>query len=233
MAGNGWLELSAIRGESTVRGWAVGILNDGNTVTVNGNTRMSTKADDTDHGMGLGNGAHAVIGRGGSNTVFNGATDFHARTQGFARGVWAEGGSNITFNGPTTILAESRGTLDAVYNSQGSNITFNGDTAISALSIWPSDNAHAIYNDNVGSRLTVNGNLSLTTVAAGSTAFGVRNQGIMEVTGDTATRDACRCNRTYPRPGQWPPSPSSADTSSATDCRIRSRRFDSGNDPVR
>jgi outer membrane autotransporter protein len=195
VAGGGWLELSAIRGESTVRGSAVGILNDGNTVTVNGNTRISTNADDTDHGMSLGNSAQAVIGRGGSTTVFNGATDFHARTQGFARGVWAEGGSTITFNGPTTILAESRGTLDAVYNSQGSNITFNGDTTISALSIWPSDNAHAIYNDNTNSVLTVNGNLSLTTVAAGSTAFGVRNQGDMEVFGDatvsvTGTRSA-------------------------------------------
>lgn len=184
VAGEGWLDLSAIRGESTVRGGAVGILNDGNTVTVNGNTRISTNADDTDHGMGLGNSAQAVIGRGGSTTVFNGATDFHARTQGFARGVWAEGASTIVFNGPTTILAESRGTLDAVYNSQGSNITFNGDTTISALSIWPSDNAHAIYNDNTNSVLTVNGNLALTTVARGSTAFGVRNQGDMEVNGD-------------------------------------------------
>lgn len=184
VAGGGWLKLSAIRGESTVRGSAIGILNDGNKVTVNGNTRISTNADDTDHGGGLGNGAYAVIGRGGSTTVFNGATDFHARTQGFARGVWAMGRSTIVFNGPTTILAESRGTLDAVYNSDGSNITFNGDTTISALSIWPSDNAHAIYNDNTNSVLTVNGNLALTTVARGSTAFGVRNQGDMEVNGD-------------------------------------------------
>ncbi|WP_157510370.1 autotransporter outer membrane beta-barrel domain-containing protein [Lysobacter sp. Root559] len=184
LVGGGWLNLSAVRPESTNRGMAIGILNDGNTVTVNGNTRISTNADDADFGLGIGNGAHAVIGRGGSTTVFNGATDFHARTQGFARAVWASGRSNIVFNGPTTILAESRGTLDAVYNSDGSTITFNGDTRISALSIWPSDNAHAIYNDNVNSRLTVNGNLSLTTVAAGSTAFGVRNQGDMEVFGD-------------------------------------------------
>lgn len=184
VVGGGWLELSAIRGESATRGWAVGILNDGNTVTVNGNTRISTNADDADHGSGLGNGAYAVIGRGGSTTVFNGATDLHARTQGFARAVWVSGRSNIVFNGPTTILAESRGTLDAVYNSDGGTITFNGNTTISALSIWPSDNAHAIYNDNVNTRLTVNGDLSLTTVARGSTAFGVRNQGDMEVTGD-------------------------------------------------
>ncbi|MBT2748732.1 MULTISPECIES: autotransporter outer membrane beta-barrel domain-containing protein [unclassified Lysobacter] len=186
VAGGGWLDLSANRPQSTNRGLAVGILNDGNTVTVNGNTRISANARDTDHGGGLGNGAHAVIGRGGSTTVFNGATDFHARTQGFARAVWAMGRSNIVFNGPTTILAESRGTLDAVYNSDGSHITFNGKTAISALSIWPSDNAHAIYNDNVNTRLVVNGDLSLTTVAQGSTAFGVRNQGFMEVAGDAS-----------------------------------------------
>lgn len=184
VVGGGWLELSAIRGESATRGWAVGILNDGNMVTVNGNTRISTNADDADHGSGLGNGAYAVIGRGGGTTVFNGATDLHARTQGFARAVWVSGRSNIVFNGPTTILAESRGTLDAVYNSDGGTITFNGNTTISALSIWPSDNAHAIYNDNVNTRLTVNGDLSLTTVARGSTAFGVRNQGDMEVTGN-------------------------------------------------
>jgi outer membrane autotransporter protein len=184
VAGGGWLGLSAIRGNSTIRGWAVGILNDGNTVTINGNTRISTNARDTDFGGGLGNGAHAVIGRDGSTTVFNGATDFHSRTQGFARAVWVSGRSTIVFNGPTNILAESRGTLDAVYNSGGGTIIFNGDTSISALSIWPSDNAHAIYNDNVNTRLTVNGNLSLTTVARGSTAFGVRNQGRMEVFGD-------------------------------------------------
>ena len=184
VVGGGWLDLSANRGESTIRGMAIGILNDGNTLTVNGDTRISTRAVDTNFGGGLGNGAHAVIGRGGSTTVFNGATDLHSHTQGFARAVWASGGSSIVFNGPTTILAESRGTLDAVYNSDGGTITFNGDTSISALSIWPSDNAHAIYNDNVNTRLTVNGNLSLTTVAMGSTAFGVRNQGDMEVFGD-------------------------------------------------
>lgn len=180
----GWLELSANRPDSSIRGQAVGILNDGNTVTVNGNVRISANARDADHGGGLGNTAYAVIGRGGGTTVFNGATDLHARTQGFARAVWVSGGSSVVFNGPTTILAESRGTLDAVYNSDGGTITFNGDTSISALSIWPSDNAHAIYNDNVNTRLTVNGDLSLTTVAAGSTAFGVRNQGDMEVFGD-------------------------------------------------
>ncbi|WP_454828462.1 autotransporter outer membrane beta-barrel domain-containing protein [Pseudoxanthomonas wuyuanensis] len=184
VAGGGWLSLSANRPDSSIRGLAVGILNDGNTVTVNGNTRISTRARDADQGGGLGNGAHAVIGRGGSTTMFNGATDLHSHTQGFARAVWAMERSNIVFNGPTTILAESRGTLDAVYNSDGGSITFNGDTSISALSIWPSDNAHAIYNDNVNTRLTVNGNLSLTTIARGSTAFGVRNQGRMEVFGD-------------------------------------------------
>lgn len=184
VVGGGWLNLSAVRPQSSNRGMAIGILNDGNTLTVNGNTRISANARDADFGAGLGNGAYAVIGRGGSTTVFNGATDFHARTQGFARAVWASGRSTIVFNGPTTILAESRGTLDAVYNSDGSTITFNGDTRISALSIWPSDNAHAIYNDNTNSRLTVNGDLSLTTVAMGSTAFGVRNQGDMEVFGD-------------------------------------------------
>ncbi len=180
----GELELSAIRGESGTRGTAIGILNDGNTVTVNGDTRISARARDADFGGGLGNSAQAVLARGGSTTVFNGATDLHAHTQGFARAVWVMGRSNVVFNGPTTILAESRGTLDAVYNSDGGTITFNGDTSISALSIWPSDNAHAIYNDNVNTRLTVNGNLSLTTVAMGSTAFGVRNQGDMEVFGD-------------------------------------------------
>ncbi|HSX65689.1 MAG TPA: hypothetical protein VLF15_13225, partial [Pseudoxanthomonas sp.] len=164
-------------------GSAVGILNDGNTVTVNGNTRISTNADDVDFGTVRGSSAQGVIGRGRSTTVFNGATDIHARTQGYARAVWADRTSTIIFNGPTTILAESRGTLDAVYSFDG-RITFNGDTTISALSIWPSDNAHAIYNDGVGSRLTVNGDLSLTTVAMGSTAFGVRNQGNMEVNGD-------------------------------------------------
>ncbi|MEZ0471673.1 autotransporter outer membrane beta-barrel domain-containing protein [Luteimonas salinilitoris] len=184
VAGGGWLELSAIRGESSTVGSAVGILNDGNTVTVNGNTRISTNADDLDFGTVRGNGAQGVIGRGRSTTIFNGATDIHARTQGHARAVWADRTSTIIFNGPTTILAESRGTLDAVYSFDG-RITFNGDTTISALSIWPSDNAHAIYNDGVGSRLTVNGDLSLTTVSAGSTAFGVRNQGNMEVNGDT------------------------------------------------
>ena len=182
--GGGWLDLSANRPDSSTRGLAVGILNDGNTVTVNGDTRISASARDADHGGGLGNGAHAVLARGGSTTIFNGATDLHARTQGFARAVWVTGRSNVVFNGPTTILAESRGTLDAVYNSDGGTITFNGDTSISALSIWPSDNAHAIYNDNVNTRLTVNGDLSLTTVARGSTAFGVRNQGDMEVFGD-------------------------------------------------
>ncbi|WP_255516279.1 autotransporter outer membrane beta-barrel domain-containing protein [Luteimonas suaedae] len=184
VVGGGWLELSAIRGESSTVGSAVGILNDGNTVTVNGNTRISTNANDLDFGMVRGNGAQGVIGRGRSTTIFNGATDIHARTQGHARAVWADRTSAIIFNGPTTILAESRGTLDAVYSFDG-RITFNGDTTISALSIWPSDNAHAIYNDGVGSRLTVNGDLSLTTVAMGSTAFGVRNQGNMEVNSDT------------------------------------------------
>ncbi|QDH71237.1 autotransporter outer membrane beta-barrel domain-containing protein [Marilutibacter alkalisoli] len=184
VASGGWLELSAIRGESSTVGSAVGILNDGNTVTVNGNTRISTNADDLDFGMVRGNGAQGVIGRGRSTTTFNGATDIHARTQGHARAVWADRTSTIIFNGPTTILAESRGTLDAVYSFDG-RITFNGDTTISALSIWPSDNAHAIYNDGVGSRMTVNGDLSLTTVAMGSTAFGVRNQGTLEVNGDT------------------------------------------------
>lgn len=185
VADGGTLDLSAIRGQTGTWGLAVGILNDGNSVTVNGDTKIFARADDEVQPVSSGSGAHAVIVRGGGSVVFNGATDFHARSPGYARAVWTSERSSIVFNGPTNILAESRGTLDAVYNSDLSSITFNGDTTIAARGIWPSDNSHAIYNDGVNSRLTVNGNLALTTVSQGSTAFGVRNQGIMEVNGDT------------------------------------------------
>jgi outer membrane autotransporter protein len=181
---SGTLRLSAIREQTGAWGLAVGIDNTGNTITVNGDTEIYAQADDSVSGSG--SGAHAVVVRDGGSVVFNGATDLQAYSPGYARAVWTSGRSSIVFNGPTTILAQSRGTLDAVYNSDLSSMTFNGDTHIAAYGIWPSDNAHAIYNDGVNSRLTVNGNLALTTVSQGSTAFGVRNQGIMEVSGDAS-----------------------------------------------
>ncbi|WP_443190670.1 autotransporter outer membrane beta-barrel domain-containing protein [Pseudomonas indica] len=177
------LSISAVRKQSGVWGLAIGIDDAGTALTVNGDSTIRARADDSSAtGGGVAIGVRATSG---ANIVFNGTTSIDAFTPGKAQGIFTSGGSTITFNGPTHILAQSRETLEGVYNSNLSTIIFNGDTTVLAHSIWPSDNAHGIYNDNVGSRLTVNGNLTLESIAQGSTAFGIRNQGILTVTGDS------------------------------------------------
>jgi hypothetical protein len=80
----------------------------------------------------------------------------------------------VTFNGKTTVKAQARGSsTSGIYNSGGGSgsMAFNGDLNVSAEGIYPGDNVHGIYNDNGNTRLTVNGNLSLSAVSNGSTVF--------------------------------------------------------------
>ena len=159
-----------------------GISVDGRSLVVNGNASVYAQADSKESiAIGVN-----VVSRG--TVTFNGDTLIRTSTPGYSRGLWADK-STVTFNGDTTIVVSGkRSDTDGVYNSGGgiSSVTFNGNLTISSTGQYPSDNVHGIYNDGVNTRLHVTGDLKLTAAANGSTVFGVRNQGVLNIDGDAS-----------------------------------------------
>ncbi|HEX7863942.1 MAG TPA: autotransporter outer membrane beta-barrel domain-containing protein [Variovorax sp.] len=178
----GKLNISSARGtaDSTL-GLSRGINVDGGSLVVNGNASIYAQSDNKES---IAIGVYASQ----STVTFNGDTTIRTSTPGWSRGLWVYQ-STVTFNGDTTIVVSGkRENSDGVHNSGGgrSSITFNGNLTISATGAYPSDNAHGIYNDNQNSRLHVTGNLDLTAAANGSTVFGIRNQGVLNVDGTSS-----------------------------------------------
>jgi hypothetical protein len=188
----GTLSISATRGTATHGainggfGSARGLdVVSGKTVTVNGATSIHAETDDPVSGSGS---ESRGINVNQGTLSLNGNVQIDSYSKAYSRGLYVYQG-NLNFNGTTTILTQAPGTdNDGIYNSGGgrSAIRLNGNTKVSALSIWPSDNAHAVYNDNQNSQLYVNGTLALTAVSQGSTVFGIRNQGRMIVSQDAS-----------------------------------------------
>ncbi len=188
----GTLAISAVRGTATNAainggfGYAMGLnVTSGKTVTINGATSIYAESDDPVAGSGS---ESRGINVSQGTLSLNGNVKIDSYSKGYSRGLYVYQG-NLNFNGSTTISTRAPGTdNDGIYNSGGgrSVIRLHGNANISALSIWPSDNAHAVYNDNGNSQLYVDGTLDLTAISQGSTVFGIRNQGRM-IVGQDAT----------------------------------------------
>ncbi len=188
---SGTLSLDATRGTPTHGavnggfGYAMGLdVTSGKTVTVNGAISIHSETDDPVSGSGS---ESRGINVSQGTLSLNGNVQIDSYSKAYSRGLYVYQG-NLSFNGSTTILTQAPGTdNDGIYNSGGgrSVIRLHGNASVSALSIWPSDNAHAIYNNNENSQLYIDGTLDLTAVSQGSTVFGIRNQGRMIVGKDT------------------------------------------------
>ncbi|MFC5743603.1 autotransporter outer membrane beta-barrel domain-containing protein [Dyella tabacisoli] len=188
--GKGTLNVSAHRNSTGTWGTAYGVdVEAGGGLTVNGATSVHAQADAavhwvTDHNEG-GSEAQGVRVIQGAAT-FNGDLAVDVSTPAYSQGVWIYQG-NLTVNGKTTIVSKGRGANTAgIYNSGGGrgNVVFNGDVDVTGYGIWPSDNVHGIYNDNVNTKLAINGNASITATSNGSTVMGVRNQGNLAIAGN-------------------------------------------------
>jgi outer membrane autotransporter protein len=182
---NGLGDLSLSTQRAAVGSWGTAFAVDveQSTLTVNGNASVYAQSDDA-----VPQSASIGLRVDQSTATFNGNTTITTYTPGYSQAIWAYQ-SAVTFNGTTTVKAQARGSsTSGIYNSGGGrgNMVFNGDLNVSSEGIHPSDNVHGIYNDNANTRLTVNGNLSLSAASNGSTVFGIRNQGRMTITGDSS-----------------------------------------------
>ncbi|HKT27061.1 autotransporter outer membrane beta-barrel domain-containing protein [Dyella sp.] len=197
--GKGALTVSAIRPAAGTFGSAYAIdVEAGGNLTVNGNT--STIAQTSDPWRYV-NGQWTIGSEGEglhldrATATFNGNLDVNTKTVAWSKGLWIYRGF-LTVNGNTTIVTHGPGTDTAgIYNSGGGtgNVVFNGNLGIVSYGDWPNDTVQGIYNDNVNTRITVNGDLNVAATSNGSTVMGIRNQGTMYVTGNvTITSDGPR-----------------------------------------
>ena len=197
--GKGTLTLSAIRPAAGSFGSAHAFdVGAGENLTVNGNT--SAIAQTSDPWMYV-NGQWVVGSEGQGlhldrgTATFNGNLDVNVKTKAWSQGLWIYRGF-LTVNGDTTIVNHGPGTNTAgIYNSGGGtgNVVFNGNLGIVSYGDWPNDTVQGIYNDNVNTRLTVNGDLNVAATSNGSTVMGIRNQGTIYVKGNaTITADGPR-----------------------------------------
>jgi outer membrane autotransporter protein len=152
----------------------------GANLTVNGNSTIYAQTADVWNSTAIG------LQVTNSTATFNGTTTVNTYTPGYSQAV-SIGHSFVTFNGDVSFTAQARGSMtSALYISGGGygNVVINGNATIQGLGIWPNDNVHGIYNDNVNTRLTINGNLNLTAKSYGSTVMGIRNQGNLRINGN-------------------------------------------------
>ncbi|QRN55600.1 autotransporter outer membrane beta-barrel domain-containing protein [Dyella caseinilytica] len=182
--GAGQLSISTLRPDSGTYGVATAInVQGGASLTVNGNTSVYAQSNDA-----VPNSSSVGVNVYQATATFNGTTSIVTYTPGYSKGLQVYQGQ-VTFNGDTSITAQARGSsTDAIYNSGGgrSSIVMNGNVTLVSYGIWPSDDVHGIYNDNVNSKLAINGNLLLTATSNGSTVMGIRNQGNLSVTGNAS-----------------------------------------------
>lgn len=173
------LFVSATRGPVGTWGVAFGANVDHGSTEIFGDFDVQTRSDDFDS---------AAIGIRVNQAAFKvyGATRIETFTPGYSQGMWAYQG-NLLLDGNVHILARAqRASTSGIYNSGGGVglIDIRGDATIDALGVWPSDNVHGIYNDNVNTRLNIAGTLNLIAVSNGSTVFGIRNQGNLGIDGE-------------------------------------------------
>jgi len=192
--GKSALTVSVVRPETPwpgVHGTAHAIdMGAGEYLTVNGNTSLTAQADDRArvvNGVWVGGSEARGLHLDRSTATFNGNLDVTTKGADWSQGLWIYRGF-LTVNGNTNIVTHGRGTNTAgIYNSGGGtgNVVFNGNLDIVSYGDWPNDTVQGIYNDNVNTRITVNGDLNIAATSNGSTVIGVRNQGTIYVTGNT------------------------------------------------
>ncbi|GLQ87438.1 autotransporter outer membrane beta-barrel domain-containing protein [Dyella flagellata] len=181
--GAGQLSFSSVRPVTGVWGVVNTVnVNNGANLTVNGNSNIFAKTADVWNSTAI--GLHV----NDSTATFNGTTSVSTYTPGYSQAV-SINRSFVTFNGDVSFTAQARGSMtSALYISGGGygNVVINGNATVQGLGIWPNDNVHGIYNDNVNTRLTINGNLSLVAASYGSTVMGIRNQGNLRINGNAS-----------------------------------------------
>lgn len=179
--GTGQLSFSTVRPATGVFGEVDTInVNNGANLTVNGNSTISAQTADVWNSTAI--GLHVT----NSTATFNGTTTVSTYTPGYSQAV-SINHSFVTFNGDVSFTAQARGSMtSALYISGGGygNVVINGNAMVQGLGIWPNDNVHGIYNDNVNTRLTITGDLTLTAKSYGSTVMGIRNQGNLRIDGN-------------------------------------------------
>ena len=186
--GNGQLSISTLRPAVDSNGVAIAVdVVGGANLTINGNSTIYAEADD---GVPNNNNAYGAAGVSvnGAAVTFNGNTSITTYTPGYSHGLDVYQGQ-VVFNGDLSISASARGAdTDAIYNSGGgqSSIIINGNVTLVSYGLWPSDDVHGIYNNNINTKLTINGNLSLTATSNGSTVMGIRNQGNLTISGNAS-----------------------------------------------
>jgi len=162
----------------------------GENLTVNGNTSLTAQAYDAArivNGQWVGGSMAQGLHLDRATATFNGNLDVNTKNVDGSQGLWIYRGF-MTVNGNTNIVTHGRGTNTAgIYNSGGGtgNVVFNGNLGIVSYGDWPNDTVQGIYNDNVNTRITVNGDLNIAATSNGSTVMGIRNQGTIYVTGNT------------------------------------------------
>jgi len=181
--GAGQLSFSTVRPATGVFGTVDTInVNNGANLTVNGNSTIYAQTADVWNSTAIG------LYVNNSTATFNGTTTVSTYTPGYSQAV-SINHSFVTFNGDVSFTAQARGSMtSALYISGGGygNVVINGNATIQGLGIWPNDNVHGIYNDNVNTRLTITGNLMLTAKSYGSTVMGIRNQGNLRIDGNAS-----------------------------------------------
>ena len=179
--GTGQLSFSTVRPATGVFGTVDTVnVNNGANLTVNGNSTIYAQTADVWNSTAI--GLHV----NNSTATFNGTTTVSTYTPGYSQAV-SINHSFVTFNGDVSFTAQARGSMtSALYISGGGygNVVVNGNATVQGLGIWPNDNVHGIYNDNVNTRLTITGNLALTAKSYGSTVMGIRNQGNLRIDGN-------------------------------------------------
>ncbi|HUB90724.1 MAG TPA: hypothetical protein VMA74_13455, partial [Dyella sp.] len=181
--GTGQLSFSTVRPATGVAGTVDTInVNNGANLTVNGNSTIYAQTADVWNSTAI--GLHV----NNSTATFNGTTTVSTYTSGYSQAV-SINHSFVTFNGDVSFTAQAPGSMtSALYISGGGygNVVINGNATIQGLGIWPNDNVHGIYNDNINTRLTITGNLTLTAKSYGSTVMGIRNQGNLRINGNVS-----------------------------------------------
>jgi outer membrane autotransporter protein len=179
--GTGALSFSTVRPATGVNGTVQTVnVQNGANLTVNGNSTIYAQTADVWNSTAIG------LQVTNSTATFNGTTTVSTYTPGYSQAV-SINHSFVTFNGDVSFTAQARGSMtSALYISGGGygNVVINGNATIQGLGIWPNDNVHGIYNDNVNTRLTITGNLDLTAKSYGSTVMGIRNQGNLRINGN-------------------------------------------------
>jgi outer membrane autotransporter protein len=181
--GTGQLSFSTVRPATGAWGEVDTVnVNNGANLTVNGNSTIYAQTADVWNSTAIG------LRVNNSTATFNGSTIVSTYTPGYSQAV-SINHSFVTFNGDVSFTAQARGSMtSALYISGGGygNVVINGNATVQGLGIWPNDNVHGIYNDNVNTRLTITGNLTLTAKSYGSTVMGIRNQGNLRINGNVS-----------------------------------------------